>query len=168
VDQGKLQRNMLAAINVYINHVEGAAGLGGPIHLVTPPVPEDVRLKKDDTIAKMLRAKGNTKKELMRAHPEIAAEFDKVQRVMAAHQVKTWGGQPVPTNYIFMLSCCHRPDCPHPLCQQPMPAEMPRWYPGGPPVTFIPFPVEDETRISIFARGCFITLTVNHSIPTGY
>lgn len=44
-------------------------------------------------------------------------------------------------------------DCCHPLCKEGPPSEELTWYPGGPPVSFLPLPVPDVNR-SFGATNC--------------
>ena len=53
----------------------------------------------------------------------------------------------LPPQYIFMLLCCYKPDCPHPVCQQGKPLAPLMWYPGGPSITKLPLPRVDPDRL---------------------
>ena len=45
-----------------------------------------------------------------------------------------------------MLVCCFKDDCCNPFCQSgPLPSPV-TWYPDGPSVTHIPFPIQDPER----------------------
>lgn len=48
-----------------------------------------------------------------------------------------------PTKYVFYLYCCYEKDCIHPHCKQGRPEVEPTWYPGGPPLSFLPLPTVD-------------------------
>ena len=57
------------------------------------------------------------------------------------------------SKYVFHLVCCYWEDCIHPECQGEPPEELPVWYPGGPPVTFLPMLVPDiGTYVQVFAK----------------
>ena len=45
----------------------------------------------------------------------------------------------LPSQYIFMLTCCYKPGCMHPVCKKGEPTEPVNWYVGGPPITTLPF-----------------------------
>ena len=48
---------------------------------------------------------------------------------------------------MLYLYCCFQPECVHPLCQQKQKdPSTSTWYTGGPPTSFIPFPVVDVSR----------------------
>ena len=51
----------------------------------------------------------------------------------------------LPTQYIFFLRCCLSKECVHPLCS--VLDQFPSWYEGGPPLSFIPLPVQDPKRL---------------------
>ena len=55
----------------------------------------------------------------------------------------------LPSNYIFFLKACYKPLCDHPVCQRGKPSNPHLWYPSGPPLSNIPFPVPDP----IWPRG---------------
>lgn len=52
----------------------------------------------------------------------------------------------LPIQYVFFLVCCYQDNCLHPCCQAGEPSEPIRWYPGGPPITHLPFPIPDPDR----------------------
>jgi hypothetical protein len=52
----------------------------------------------------------------------------------------------LPTNYLFMLKPCYIPECPHPEYLKGKPSVEPTWYPGGPPLSFLPLPILDPIR----------------------
>ena len=47
---------------------------------------------------------------------------------------------------MFFLKCCQKSDCPHPLCCQQSNLEEQTWFPGGPPLSYIPIPIPDPAR----------------------
>lgn len=55
-------------------------------------------------------------------------------------------GISLPSQYIFFLKCCLSRDCLHPICKlhHTNQINLPTcWFPGGPPLDFIPFPIAD-------------------------
>jgi hypothetical protein len=51
----------------------------------------------------------------------------------------------IDARYCYALRPCYEPGCPHPLCVKGQPAVAARWFPGGPPATWFPFPALDTT-----------------------
>lgn len=79
--------------------------------------------------------------------------------------------------YVFHLVCCYEKDCIHPECKAGPPDLLPVWYPGGPPVSFLPLPVPDTERyvhqhaghliaffFPIYQLCCFSTLFLEQNI----
>ena len=52
----------------------------------------------------------------------------------------------LPTQYLFHLVCCYKPTCPHPFCQAGTHKDLPKWFPGGPDVSYLPLPIPDPAR----------------------
>ena len=52
----------------------------------------------------------------------------------------------IPSNYVFYLVCCLKPDCCHPVCKSQSVAQLPTWYSGGPVISYIPLPIPDPAR----------------------
>ena len=52
----------------------------------------------------------------------------------------------LPTQYIFFLVCCLKPDCYHPICKSQNLTNYPTWFSGGPLVSYIPLPIPDPSR----------------------
>ena len=48
--------------------------------------------------------------------------------------------------YVFYLLCCYQSDCVHPMCKKGKPDKEPCWFPGGPPLTYVPVPTPDPER----------------------
>ena len=74
-------------------------------------------------------------------HPQLYAEFQNVWTVRQQHMI-----QGLPSQNIFMLLCCFKQECTHPLCKKGQPTSPPTWYIGGPPITQLPLPVVDKDR----------------------
>lgn len=55
----------------------------------------------------------------------------------------------LPRQYVYFLVCCYQEGCSHPVCQDAPVHKDPTtltWFPGGPPLKFIPLPVQDSSR----------------------
>ena len=52
----------------------------------------------------------------------------------------------LPVQYLFHLVCCYKPDCYHPFCQTGSWKELPKWFTGGPYVSYLPIPIPDPAR----------------------
>ena len=52
----------------------------------------------------------------------------------------------VPSNYVFYLVCCLKPECCHPVCKSQSMSQLPTWYAGGPVISYLPLPIPDPAR----------------------
>ena len=52
----------------------------------------------------------------------------------------------LPSQYIFILTCCYKKGCPHPFCKEGCLPQEVRWFPGGPTVNQNLLPVPDPSR----------------------
>ncbi len=144
IDQGRLRENLELATDVYINRCDGCPCGDTVIHLFRGA---------DSTKAQELRPllniflKGSqSKKRLLKTqHPEEFAFFSTVWSMRNQHLVSE-----MPETYVFYLRCCLQQECVHPLCQKkpkdPSTYIPSTWYPGGPPVSYIPLPFMDVSR----------------------
>lgn len=69
---------------------------------------------------------------------DMLQQFDTIITVMNNHKMHI-------NKYVFALVCCFQPFCPHPVCQERTGEDRNDicWYPGGPPLSFFPWPVPD-------------------------
>lgn len=51
----------------------------------------------------------------------------------------------LPYQYCFVLRCCHSRDCLHPFCLKSI-SRPASWFPGGPSLSYIPFPILDPDQ----------------------
>ena len=51
------------------------------------------------------------------------------------------------SQYTFIPVCCYQNDCQHSLCQDGKPVTPRTWYPGGLPLTHLPLPVKNPSRL---------------------
>ena len=83
-------------------------------------------------------------RKLKQQHHDTYSFFQSVWSVRNNHIMTS-----VPEQYVFYLRCCFQPSCIHPLCAQhdQVTANFPTtWFPDGPAVEFLPFPVRDPSR----------------------
>ena len=141
VDEKKLQQNLDLAIDAYICRVNGAPCGDTTIQLYKGCKDSD-KLKCRQNLLIFLKGSRKAKAALKQKEPEQYAFFQSVWDVRTRHMVPN-----LPSQYIFMLLCCYRPDCCHPVCKHGPPTSPPKWYTGGPPITHLPLPVLDEQRL---------------------
>lgn len=75
------------------------------------------------------------KERLMQEHREVNDNIERIWTIRNDHMV-----QDLPTQYAFVLVCCYKPGCTHPVCSDHNPAKLPVWYSGGPCVLYLPLP----------------------------
>ena len=162
VNENKLKENLSMAIDAYISRVDGCSCGDTIIHLYRGA---ESRQKVREKLLVFLKGSKKAKQTLMVDSPDLYAYFQSVWEVRNSHMVSG-----LPSQYIFYLICCYKEGCKHKLCQEGKPADPITWYPGGPTIYQIPFPVIDEERqwgcehcISCkgFCAGHYKTLLVN-------
>ena len=141
VNEKKLKQNLDLAIDAYICRVNGAPCGDTTIQLYKGCKDSD-KLKCRQNLLIFLKGSRKAKAALKQKEPEQYAFFQSVWDVRTRHMVPN-----LPSQYIFMLLCCYRPDCCHPVCKHGPPTSPPKWYTGGPPITHLPLPVLDEQRL---------------------
>lgn len=140
VDNEKLRENLNLAIDAYISRVDGTPCGNTPIHLYKGARDsEQVRIR--DNLLIFLKGAQKSKRSLLQKEPAQYAYFKKVWDIRSRHMVPG-----LPSQYVFMLVCCYKPQCCHPVCKIGPPPSIHTWYSGGPPVTKLPLPVVDLER----------------------
>ena len=140
VDEESLQRNLNLAISAYISRVDGCPCGNTAIHLYRgADTSEQIRNRAH--LLTFLKGSNVAKEQFRQEHPQLYAEFQNVWTVRQQHMI-----QGLPSQYIFMLLCCFKPECTHPLCKKGQPTPLPTWYIGGPPITQLPLPIVDKDR----------------------
>ena len=94
--------------------------------------------RENDLVLTYFKGHEEAKKRLRKDHPD---EFNRIKRILDLR--KRHMRKDVPIKYIFCLSCCYEHGCIHPLCQDGAPSQDNKWYPNGPPLSFIPVPAPD-------------------------
>jgi hypothetical protein len=140
INEEVLRENLSSAIEVYLSRVDKAPCAGTEINLFRGADSTNYQ-NENGFVITYLKGTLAQKEKLKEDHPN---EYSKVKRIWDLR--KRHLKKNVPAKYIFCLTCCYQPNCIHPLCQQGAPAEEPRWYPNGPPLSFLPLPAPDPKR----------------------
>lgn len=135
-----LKKNLDTATDVYINTVNGTPCFGTQIHLVKGATGNvsNMHQERRPRLLTFLRGSKKEIKCLQKSHPDDYIYFSKIWKLRQRHMVVG-----LPTNYLFMLLPCYQSECSHPLCVKGKPASEATWYPGGPPLSFLPLPIKD-------------------------
>ncbi len=131
VDEELLRRNHDLAIDAYISRVDNSPCGSTTIKLYKGADSSTLRQTRNKLL-EFLKGPIRSKDKLRREDPNLFAYFQKIWHIRNRHMV------PNLPSYIFYLLCCYHEHCPHPVCQSGRPAELPRWYPGGPFLTQLP------------------------------
>ena len=140
LDHEKLKQNLDTATDVYINTVSGSPCFGTNIILVKGAAGRAYHERRSNLLT-FLQGSKKQVEILKRTHPEDFEEFSKIWNLRNWHMVTG-----LPSNYIFLLLPCYEADCPHPECAKGKPADEQTWYPGGPPLSLLPVPIQDPER----------------------
>ena len=142
VNKEILQKNLELATEVYINYVNKCPCGDTVIHLFRGA--DSSRKQHIREQLKILKGSKIKREQLKLAEPELHSLFNEVWSVRHNHMI---GG--LPGQYMFFLVCCLDENCIHPRCKESgsMCREMLTWFPGGPPLTYIPLPVQDQDRL---------------------
>ena len=140
INQEKLKHNLQLAIETYINRVDGCPCGDTTIKLVEGSLSNEFHEISDD-LEVFLKGSKKKKDLLKKDKPSLYAHFSLIWSIRNRHMV-----QDLPQAYVFYLKCCYSPDCEHPICQSGPPTNPLVWYPGGPSLSHLPFPVKDLDR----------------------
>ena len=117
INEEVLRKNLNLAISAYINRVNGCPCGDTSIHLYRGADTSE-HLQVRNQLLTFLKGSKAAKDTLRQEHPN---------------------------QYIFLLLCCFRPDCAHPLCRKGQMGTLSTRYEGG-PITHLPLPVPDPDR----------------------
>ena len=140
VDEKLLHDNLNSAIDVYLSRVDKAPCAGTEIHLFRG-ADSSAYQQSNQLLSTFLKGRKKEKKALEINHPQEVKQMNEIWDLRERHM-----RQDVCQKYIFCLTCCYQKNCIHPLCQQGPQSEECKWYPDGPPVSFIPVPAPDPVR----------------------
>ena len=110
LDEQKYKANMSAAVDQYIERVDGTACMKTKIHL-TRGTEDHVFTARRSQLLTFLKGKKEDQKDLKRKNPTLFQYFTEIWQVRNNHMDES-----LPINYVFMLKCCGRKGCPHPSC----------------------------------------------------
>ena len=110
IDKEKLKANMSAAVDQYIERVDGTPCMKTKINL-SRGVEDHVFLKRRQQLLVFLKGSKKEKQDLRQKNPTLYNYFTEIWQVRENHMDDS-----LPPNYAFMLKCCGRNGCPHPLC----------------------------------------------------
>ena len=101
----------------------------------------DERQKENDLLKIFLKGSKQKKLQMAKENAVMFQKFEQTWALRDRHMLKD-----VPTKYIFFLRCCYDVRCIHPKCKAGRPKDAVTWYPGGPPIDFLPLPSADPDR----------------------
>lgn len=110
IDEAKYKANMSAALDQYIERVDGTSCMKTRIHL-SRGVEDHIFVKRRPQLLVFLKGSKIDKEDLKQKKPTLYNYFSEIWQVRNNHVDES-----LPLNYVFMLKCCGRKGCPHPLC----------------------------------------------------
>ena len=140
LDKETFTRNMELATDVYINRVNHSPFGETVIQLYRG---SDSKQKQEirESLLIFLKGSKRDKVKLKNDNRELYDYFEMVWDLKNRHLLPHH-----PVQYLFCLVCCFQQGCCHPICRKREPIELPRWFEGGSPVSYIPIPIPDSTK----------------------
>ena len=140
IDQNILKESLNLAIDVYLDRVNRCPCGDGVIELFKGANSTQEQFY-HDKLKIFLKGSKKKKQALQKEDPEVYELFQTVWDVRSRHMIPG-----LPRQYVYFLVCCYQEGCSHPVCQSTPGPNTLTWFPGGPPVNFIPLPVKDTSR----------------------
>lgn len=112
IDKEKFKENMSAAIDQYINRVDGTPCMKTVIHLIKG-TEKGTHASQRQKLLAFLKGSKKAKEELKKDSPTLYQYFSEVWDTRNNHIDES-----LPLKYVFFLKCCGRSGCPHPLCHE--------------------------------------------------
>ena len=109
-DESKHRENMEASLTQYIERVDQTPCMRTTISLYRGVTDHEI-LKRRWQLLVFLRGNTKEKEKLKKEDPELYQYFKTVWTIRQNHVDDS-----LPINYVFLLRCCGKTDCPHPLC----------------------------------------------------
>ena len=143
VSQDRLHENMEAALQVYLDRVNDIPFGSSVIKMYRGATDKHATELKDQrqNLLVYLRGTKAAKAELKKKEPNQYHYFEQVWNLRNQHMVPN-----LPSGYVFALKACYKEGCIHPVCKNGKPANDSLWFPGGPSIQYLPFPVPDPKR----------------------
>jgi hypothetical protein len=110
VDTDKFNENMSAAIKQYVTRVDGTPCMKTVIHLVEGSE-MGTHTSRREKLLTFLKGSKKAKKDLKKDSPTLYKYFSEVWDTRNNHIDDS-----LLHKYVFLLKCCGRSGCPHPLC----------------------------------------------------
>ena len=109
-DDSRHREYMEAALQQYIAHVDGTPCMGTTTSLHRGVGSHDL-LERRKRLLVFLKGSARDRAELKKTDPEEYEYFAKVWQVRQNHMDNT-----LTINYVYLLRCCGKGNCSHPLC----------------------------------------------------
>ena len=139
INEDILFKNLNAAIDVYISRVNLSPCADTVINL-WKGADSSLYQEERKAVNIFLKGKKNEKKNLQKEQPELFKNIQTIWNLRTSHMMPN-----LPSQYLFFLKCCYKENCVHPICKTGEKEDQ-VWYPHGPPITYLPFPMPDATR----------------------
>ena len=123
LNQDVFTRNMTTAMDIYISRVDQCPCGETLIHLRKGADSSD-KQERRPYLLQYLKGTIREKEVLKQEHKELYEYFEKIWTLRKRHMIEG-----LPSQYLFHLVCCGKPDCCHPACSGIK--ELPQWFPGG-------------------------------------
>ena len=143
LDQQSFTKNMQLAIDVYINRVNRCPCGETVIELYRGADSSD-KQKLRQSLLVFLKGSKADKERLKIEQQELYDYFQEIWDLRSRHLVPK-----LPMQYLFFLVCCFQRGCCHPICrahENGEPVDLPKWFEGGPSVSYLPIPIPDPNR----------------------
>ena len=140
IDLDRVEKNLDMAASVYIERVNRCPCGETVIHLFKGDDSSSLQLQRKHLLV-YLKGSKKKKNDLKTREPDLYSYFELVSEVQQRHEVCG-----LPSQYLYLLVCCFKNDCSHPLCQSGKESFSMQWFPNGPRVDMLPLPVPDPAR----------------------
>jgi hypothetical protein len=138
--------NLNAAVDIYISRVDNTCFKDNTIKLFRAAPPGDFTERRP-ILLEYLKANRQKREKLQERYSQDEkvqswlTHFERVLEIQRAHEINN-------VKYVFGLLCCFSAECKHPFCTAHIgcsPSDF-KWFEGGPPLDFFPWPCSDATK----------------------
>lgn len=112
IDEAKYKNNMTAAVQQYVERVDGTPCMDTKIHLSHGADRSNILIARRQKLLVFLKGNKKDRKSLEQKDPTLFTYFSEIWSVRNNHMDDS-----LPGKYVFLLKCCSRRGCPHPVCQ---------------------------------------------------